>query len=200
MTTFFFLLLLMRGKRIQIALKAGHHRPASETHLMAFRWGADDGPTLNDGFGSFEIFQGVPTSIAKKPYIFVKFQGVGGGVGVRPPCPPLDPHMRAQLDPWLPFKINNLRSHPSYINLYGKICLGSRQWVKACPAESGYILVRKQYRSRSAGGAQWLSGRVLDSRLRGRGFKPHRRHCVVSLSKNINPSLVLVQPRKTLPL
>ena len=28
---------------------------------------------------------------------------------------------------------------------------------------------------------------------------PHRRHCVVSLSKNINPSLVLVQPRKTRP-
>ena len=27
----------------------------------------------------------------------------------------------------------------------------------------------------------------------------HRRHCVVSLSKNINPSLVLVQPRKTSP-
>ena len=35
--------------------------------------------------------------------------------------------------------------------------------------------------------------------LRGRGFEPHRRHCVVSLSKNINPSLVLVQPRKTRP-
>ena len=48
-------------------------------------------------------------------------------------------------------------------------------------------------------GAQWLSGRVLDSRLKGRGFEPHRRHCVVSLSKNINPSLVLVQPRKTRP-
>ena len=48
-------------------------------------------------------------------------------------------------------------------------------------------------------GAQWLSGRVLDSRPRGRGFEPHRRHCVVSLSKNINPSLVLVQPRKTCP-
>ena len=31
--------------------------------------------------------------------------------------------------------------------------------------------------------AQWLSGRVLDSRPRGQGFKPHRRHCVVSLSK-----------------
>ena len=48
-------------------------------------------------------------------------------------------------------------------------------------------------------GAQWLSGRVLDSRPKGRGFEPHRRHCVVSLSKNINPSLVLVQPRNTSP-
>ena len=48
-------------------------------------------------------------------------------------------------------------------------------------------------------GAQWLSGRVLDSRPRGRGFEPHRRHCVVSLSKNIYPSLVLVLPRKTRP-
>ena len=51
----------------------------------------------------------------------------------------------------------------------------------------------------SAKGVQWLSGRVLDSSLKGRGFEPHRRHCVVSLSKNINPSSVLVQPRKTRP-
>ena len=28
-------------------------------------------------------------------------------------------------------------------------------------------------------GAQWPSGRVLDSRPKGRGFEPHRRHCVV---------------------
>ena len=40
---------------------------------------------------------------------------------------------------------------------------------------------------------------TLDSRPKGRGFEPHRRHCVVSLSKNINPSLVLVLPRKTRP-
>ena len=53
--------------------------------------------------------------------------------------------------------------------------------------------------TKRTGGAQWLSGRVLDSRPRGRGFQPHRRHCVVFLSKNINPSLVLVQPRKTCP-
>ena len=46
-------------------------------------------------------------------------------------------------------------------------------------------------------GAQWLSGRVLDSRPKGRGFEPHRHHCIVSLSKNINPNLELVQHRKT---
>ena len=33
-------------------------------------------------------------------------------------------------------------------------------------------------------GAQWLSGRVLDSRPRGRGFDPHRRHCVVVLEQD----------------
>ena len=33
------------------------------------------------------------------------------------------------------------------------------------------------------GGAQWLSGRELDSRRRGHGFEFHQRHCVVSLSK-----------------
>ena len=57
------------------------------------------------------------------------------------------------------------------------------------------------YQSIQMEGAQWLSGRVLDSRPKGRGFEPHRRHCVVSwaLSKNINPSLVLVQPKKTRP-
>ena len=48
-------------------------------------------------------------------------------------------------------------------------------------------------------GAQWLSGRVLDLRPKGRGLEPHRRHCVVSLSKYIKSSLVLVQPRKTRP-
>ena len=32
-------------------------------------------------------------------------------------------------------------------------------------------------------GAQWLSGRVRDSRLKGHGFEPHWRHCVVFLSK-----------------
>ena len=35
-----------------------------------------------------------------------------------------------------------------------------------------------------AWGAQWLSGRVLDSRPKGRGFEPHRRHCVVVLEQD----------------
>ena len=33
-------------------------------------------------------------------------------------------------------------------------------------------------------GAQWLSGKVLDSRLKGSGFEPHRRHCVVVLEQD----------------
>ena len=64
--------------------------------------------------------------------------------------------------------------------------------------EKLYEEVKNSGRSRLLG-AQWLSGRVLDSRPRGRGFEPHWRHFVVSLSKNINPNLVLVQPRKTGP-
>ena len=64
-----------------------------------------------------------------------------------------------------------------------------------------HINVRKYfiYFFKLSVGAQWLSGRVLDSRPKGRGFKTHRHHCVVSLSKNIDPCRVLVQPRKTRP-
>ena len=68
---------------------------------MAYRWRTDDGPTWN-GLGSFVIFQGIPTSIAKEPYIFVIFQG-----GPRPPVPPLDPHMK-ELVQTLPFPLCDL--------------------------------------------------------------------------------------------
>ena len=33
-------------------------------------------------------------------------------------------------------------------------------------------------------GAQWLSGRVLDSRPKGSEFEPHRRLCVVVLEQD----------------
>ena len=41
---------------------------------MAFRCWADDGPPLSAGLVAV-IFQAIPTSIAKEPYIFVIFQG-----------------------------------------------------------------------------------------------------------------------------
>ena len=44
-------------------------------------------------------------------------------------------------------------------------------------------------------GAQWLSGRVLESRPRGRGFEIHRRHCAVVLEKDT----FIVQRRNTRP-
>ena len=33
-------------------------------------------------------------------------------------------------------------------------------------------------------GARWLNGRVLDSRPKGRGFEPHRRHRIVVLEQD----------------
>ena len=47
---------------------------------MTFRWRADNGP-----FRSSVTSQGIRTSMAKEPYIFVIFQGAG----ILVPCPPL---------------------------------------------------------------------------------------------------------------
>ena len=56
---------------------------------MAFRWWADDGPTLNAGLVACD-FKEIRTSISREPHIYVIFQG-GGGSG--PLAPTLDPHM-----------------------------------------------------------------------------------------------------------
>ena len=69
---------MMGGERIQIPikLKAGHHRSASETLLKCgvlledLQW-----PNIECLLGSFLIFLGFRTSIAKKPCSFVIFQG-----------------------------------------------------------------------------------------------------------------------------
>ena len=53
-------------------------------------------------------------------------------------------------------------------------------------------------------GAQWLSGSVLDSRPKGSGFEPHRRHCVVVLEQDtfilakywLNPGRTVPHNRK----
>ena len=46
-----------------------------------------------------------------------------------------------------------------------------------------FLPVRHVLFSSNSKGAQWLSGRVLDSRPKGRGFQPHQRHCVVVLEQ-----------------
>ena len=71
---------------IQILLKAGHRRSASETpfewYQRAFRWRADAaGPSLNARMITV-TFQGIRT---RKPYTFVIFGG-GDGVWIRG-CP-----------------------------------------------------------------------------------------------------------------
>ena len=60
---------------------------------MAFRWRADDGPTLNAGLVPF---QEILTSIAKIPYIFVIFQR---GDRSGSPAPHLDPPMMVNVTP-----------------------------------------------------------------------------------------------------
>ena len=50
-------------------------------------------------------------------------------------------------------------------------------------------------------GAQWLSGRVLDSRPKGRGFEPHRRHCVVVLGQDtFTLAEYWFNPRRSVPI
>ena len=53
----------------QIPLKAGHHRPASETPFK-WRFAGDNGPKFNTGLVALCFFQGMRT-----PNIFVIFQG-----------------------------------------------------------------------------------------------------------------------------
>ena len=57
-----------------------------------------------------------------------------------------------------------------------------------------------KFERNSCGGVQWLSGRVLDSRPKGRGFRasPASLRCG-PWARHIYPCLVLVQPRKTRP-
>ena len=65
----------MRGKGIQIAVKAA---PLLKPHLNGVSLAGPGWPHIECWLGSFVIFQGIWTSIAKKPFIFVIFQGWGG--------------------------------------------------------------------------------------------------------------------------
>ena len=69
---------------------------------MAFRWRADDGPTLNAGLVAV-IFQGIRTCIASKSYIFVIFE-----VDVRTPCPASgSAHVGVEHLSYLEWKVDN---------------------------------------------------------------------------------------------
>ena len=50
--------------------------------------------------------------------------------------------------------------------------------------EDNYIYRLVMNIADSIDGAQWLSGRVLDSRPKDRGFEPRRHHCVVVLEQD----------------
>ena len=64
--------------------KYHYKRFASETPL----------PDIECWLGSSVIFQGIRTSIVKKPYIFVIFKFLRGGGIQTPVPPPLDPRMQ----------------------------------------------------------------------------------------------------------
>ena len=82
-----FFFFFFKGERIQISLKVGHHRPASETpsplngvSLVCRRW-----PNVECWLGSFEIFRGSGPVLLRNSIFFVIFQVWGG-------CPdPLSP-------------------------------------------------------------------------------------------------------------
>ena len=60
-------------------------------------------------------------------------------------------------------------------------CYTDLAMIHVFPEDSGG---NTKWLKTSAVGAQWLSGRMLDSRQRGCGFEPHRCHCVVVLEQD----------------
>ena len=78
-----------KGERIQISLKTGHHRPASETPLngvsLACRWW----PNVECWLGSFENSWGSGPVLLRNSIFFFIFQRGGPD----PLSPPLDPRM-----------------------------------------------------------------------------------------------------------
>ena len=94
---FFFFSFVLVDEGIQVLIKAGHHWLASET---PFKWCFAGVPKMAQYcmLAWHVIYQWIRTSIAKKPYIFVIFQGK-----VRtlyPPPPPLCLDLRMRVHPY----------------------------------------------------------------------------------------------------
>ena len=64
------------------------------------------------------------------------------------------------------------------LSLYNMIHLQHGPFFLLCKMELLYSVYSHNiaYQSQLLSGAQWLSGRVLDLRLRGRRFESHQRH------------------------
>ena len=87
-TTFFF----DEGREDPKSTKRGPSSTCQPNAMkIAFRWRADDRPTLIAGLVALWFSRGSGPVWLRKPYIFVIFQGGG----VRTLCPPLDPPMMA---------------------------------------------------------------------------------------------------------
>ena len=56
----------MRGGKIRVHYKRAIIGSPAKRHKSAFRWRADDGPTLNTGLVA-AIFQGIRSCIARNP-------------------------------------------------------------------------------------------------------------------------------------
>ena len=67
---FLFYFMLMIGGWSKISLKAGHHRPTSETPLNGVSLACRRWPNIEYWVGSFVIFQGTWTSIDNESFIF----------------------------------------------------------------------------------------------------------------------------------
>ena len=57
-------------------------------------------------------------------------------------------------------------------------------WQSIADLRMEVCLQKYSYLSCYFMGAQWLSGRVLNSRPKGHGFEPQRRHCVLVLEQD----------------
>ena len=60
----------------------------------------------------------------------------------------------------------------------------SKNWAFTWTSSTAFIQWWNTFYDGTSQGAQWLSGKVLDSRPRGHGFKPHRCHCVEVLEQD----------------
>ena len=82
-----------------------------------------------------------------------------------------------------------LQKKPFYKNVFIDFVVSTAKQgrlVKSTAKQGRHIgiMIRASSSSALASGAQWLGGRLLDSRPRGRGFEPQKLHCVVVLEED----------------